>query len=562
MYKKIVLSSILLTVFFILFYYINFSKKHDYYYYSKIIHNSNISRVNQLKEEFSVYLSKDSDYEEIYKKSLSSFLNKLLNFQKNIIENNYPTLQILFNKYKDSFSKSDYVSLKKIVDEMKNIIRDSSLNSETKISLYTQIREFTLSLEDLLNIQSKVSKKAISINSLISNKFNDFLNSVEDTNALAKLNNFEEEKIIVNVFLLLILLISLGILYYDILSFKNIIRKEKNKILVTCDAIKQSFNTEVLLKLKSINYFNSLKNNLYETLKVFNNKIDYYKDLFYYLKIPFKYKEEDSVEIKNKAYVDLETEKDLKDFFILNDKFYKKYEDSNYEYYNYIDKDILLSQVEKEILYKIEKNDTSKFSNDTRLFFEKLNIDKVKTHRYFSKYLNANRRLRKIINTYRSLNIEHKNLQEQVKQTNNLASFYIDKKNNLKVHLNKLDYSINNLKIKLAFEKEELNNFKDTKSLFNSNIKTISLLKIEFGNILNKLDAIYKNININNLDCEAILELKGIFTKIIADADKLKQTLLTFSLSIYESNRLDFKELNEFGLYAKDLNDEVENFLK
>lgn len=538
-----------------LFYYNNFYKKYDYSFFTSSIVDSNVEKIKNVEIVFSdIYKDgKLSKLQNEKEKAIFIFLDKVTIFQKNIVQNSYPTLQALLSDFLKTYNNKDYKEAALFIEKMKTIIRDSSLPAGTKIDLFTELKDFSQSLNDIIKFNSEISSTVLNSEKLLNNSIEDFSKDTVINNATDKIKKIENTKYLLNIFAFCLIIFGFINFFIEYLFIRKNIEDEVSIITETCNSITKGSDADVLLKLKKLRYFKKLKNNIFETIKLLSNKLEFYKDFISELNIPILFKDDDGNVIKNTEYSKIESNSG-NNFFIKNDKYYEKEIQGGCEYFCYVSKDNIRKNLDKDIILDIKSADYSKISPELKELVVKIKESEVENTKYISKYNKLISRTKSVINRIRVKDLEDKNqkklledeienLKEAALKTIKISEKIVELKDTIEVFVN------NHKQIEAVIENINVN-----KDYFNKDIESLVALIYDFNYSQKLIDAYYKNILLKkDSDTNSLLEIKARLALMNSELTKIKQAFFKYGVSQNQSNSIDKNKLKSFELFYNEL---------
>ena len=552
-----ILASILLIFSFLILYYLNFYNKFNYYYYASSILENSENKLKNIELVISKIGASSSKLMQEKNNFKNKFISKLLVYQKNIIKNDYNTLQALFLKFINQHLAGDYKALKANIVKTRTVIRNSSLESGAKIRLFNEVRAFSLALNDYINADNTFTKylkeAELDLGSAIDVFSKDTLNKF----ALEKIKDFEETRYLLNVIAYIALFFGLLLFLLEYFTIKKRIKYEVKALSDACDSIRNGSEPEILIKLKRMHYFTKIKHTLFETIKFLNNKIDYFKDLLNDIKIPLKYTDDEGVTISNSEYNNLEIKDE--DFMLVNNNFYEKRNNSYCEYYSHIDKNKAKVIIEKELINNMAKDECSKLSDEAISYLNRVKEEKLLKKKYISKHKKALFRLNKAIKLYRQLKNDHKRIKSVIDSNVNESSNYLTKTLKISEDINLFGNSIAHLRNDYDNELRLTQNLDVLKDFFSDNINKIGIVYSELETYQKTLDVLYKDLQVQDIDMYEAIVLKNKGSNISKELENIRHTFYKFEALLKNIKLIDEEKIKDLESLYKNLFSEVDD---
>lgn len=539
----------------LLFYYSSFYKKYDYSYFIDSIVASNVEKLKNIESIFSdIYKDgKLNNLQSEKEKAIYTFLDKTTIFKKNIVQNNYPTLQVLFDDFLKTYNNKDYNIAVEFVERMRTVVRDSSLLAGEKIDLFTEIKDISQSLNDIYKYNSDIVYIVSSTKKKLNDSIDDFSKDTVIKNSSEKIKKIENTKYLLNIISFCLILFGLVNFLFEYLYIRKNIDYEVKIITETCNSITKGSDADVLLKLKKLRYFKKLKNNIFETIKMLSNKLEFFKDLILEINIPISFKDDEGNITKNNEYNKIESYIG-NSFFIKNEKYYEKQNQGSCEYFCYMSKDNIRKNLDEDIILDIKNSDYSKLSPELKELVIKIKETDLEKTKLITKFNRLLTRTKSFINKLRVKNLENNNYnkslekeilnyKEAITSTKKVCEKIVAFKESIKSFIDNYN------KVEAVFE-----NLNVSKEFLNKDVDNLEEIVKDFYYSQNLLDAFYKNLILKNFkDTTSILEIKARLSNLSSVLTNFKQTFLKYKVSQDQGFSIDMNKLKYLETFYNEL---------
>ncbi|MBN1113771.1 MAG: hypothetical protein JXA66_00380 [Oligoflexia bacterium] len=367
----------------------------------KIISDIGRQKTPQVKDNGILKIEKKAD--ELREK----FIQANYRFLEDVTRNSYRTLTSLSIKTSERFASGDNSAVLTRLGEMRNVVRDSGLSTDEKITLYKGIR----GLEEIVNgiretdreIALVKKQKTASGKAGVANITEEMSKSIQAKQS--KLSELGSYKTFLAVFCFLFLIAGLAGIVYESGQVRRNYGKESAEIAKTLNSIMDGADSEVLIRLKRMQFFEEIKIALYETLRIFSGQMLFYRECLSDMDIPVFFKG-DGNEYVNPAMDNLCAElgiypDNMGEMFFYRDRLYTRSGDENIFCIFSADFFLLKDFVDQEISVLLESENISGIPENIRELYRKYKVLEHKKDGLLAKKNVAETRLRTVMDISR-----------------------------------------------------------------------------------------------------------------------------------------------------------------